>query len=215
MADKHKQFKDFEHTLTSEPMQRGLQYEKKKKSWVSIIIHIIVLILIAITGYSMFKEPIFNLVFIQETINFHQLTNFQDSINDFSNLNINIESIDDLQTSIDRLILVFYVFFMACIVSLVLTIFTLVFNRTALKIVNLLVVAIMLIITFGFSYLIKNIATHIADSMSQYYVSIKPSQILTEADALHNAFILLGCSIALILISLFFRNRKNNKKVIV
>ncbi len=43
------------------------------------------------------------------------------------------ESIDDLQTSIDRLILVFYVFFMACIVSLVLTIFTLVFNRTALK----------------------------------------------------------------------------------
>lgn len=207
MAEQNHQFKDFEHTLTSEPMQRGMRFEKKKKSWVSMLIQIIVLILMAITGYSMFKEPIFNLVFAQETINFHKLTNFQTTINDISNLNINVASIDNLQTSIDRLILVFYVFFIACILSLVLTFFTLLFNRTVLKVVNIFVIAIMLVITFGFSYLIKNIASRISDSMNQYYISVKPTQILTEADAIHNAFTLLGCSIALVLISMFFRNR--------
>ena len=208
MAEKNKQFADFEHTLTSEPMQRGSRYGKKKLSWVNILIQLLVLILVAITGYSMFKEPIFNLVFVKETINFHQLTNFQETINSFSNLNINVENIDNLQTSVDRLILVFYVFFIACIFSLVLTIFTIIFNRTSLKIVNMFVIAIMLVITFGFSYFIKNIARRIADSMNQYYVSVKPIDILTEADAIHNALILLGCSIALIIISMLFRNRK-------
>ena len=208
MTANNHQFKDFEHTLTSEPMQRGTRYGKKKKSWVSLIIQVIVLILVAISGYSMFKEPIFNLVFANETVNFKELTNFQETINNFTNLNINIESIDNLQTSIDRLILVFYVYFIACILSIVLTIFTVFFNRTALKIVNLFVIAIMLVITFGFSYLIKNIASRIADSMNQYYITVDSTQILTEANAIHNAFILLGCSIALLLISLFFRNRK-------
>ncbi|HLR19243.1 MAG TPA: hypothetical protein VK115_04925 [Staphylococcus sp.] len=207
MAEKNKPFTDFEHTLTSEPMHRGSRYGKKKKSWVNLIIQVIVFILVAISGYSMYKEPIFDLVFVKETINFQQLTNFQETVNNFTNLNINVDSIDNLQTSIDRLILVFYVFFIACILSLILTIFTLIFNRTALKIVNMLVIAIMLVITFGFSYLIKNMARRIADSMNQYYVSVKPNDILIEADAIHNALILLGCSIALILISLFFRNR--------
>lgn len=30
MVEKNHQFKDFEHTLTSEPMQRGKHFEKKK-----------------------------------------------------------------------------------------------------------------------------------------------------------------------------------------
>lgn len=207
------QFKNFEHSFTSEPMQRGSRFGKKKKSWVSTIIQIIVLILVSISGYSMFKEPLFNLVFAKTPINFHQLTNFQSTMNDVANLNLNIDNINDLQTSIDRLILVFYVFFIACILSLILTILTLIFNRTALKIVNLLIIAIMFIITFGFSYLIKNIATRIAESMSQYYLTVKPTQVLTEADAIHNSITLLGCSIALLIISLFFRNRKSYQKI--
>lgn len=208
MPENNRQFKDFEHTLTSEPMHRGNPYGKKKKSWMSMIIQFIVLILVAITGYSMFKEPIFNLEFAKEAVTFHQLTNFQETVNNITNLNINIENIDNLQSKIDLLILVFYVFFAACILSLILTIFTLVFNRTILKIVNLFILAIMLVITFGFSYLIKNIAVRISDSMSQYYVTVKPEQILTESDAIHNAIILLTCCIALIIISFFFRNRK-------
>src|SRR5699024_7529772 len=208
MTANNQQFKDFEHTLTSETMQRGARYGKKKKSWVSVIIQVIVLILVAISGYSMLKEPIFNLVFVDKTVNFKELTNFQETINNLTNLNINVESIDNLQTSIDRLILVFYVFFIACILSLILTFFTLFFNKTILKIVNMFIISIMLAITFGFSALIKNIATRIADSMNQYYITVDSAQILTESNAIHNAFILLSCSIALLLISLFFRNRK-------
>lgn len=208
MTANNQQFKDFEHTLTSETMQRGARYGKKKKSWVSLIIQVIVLILVAISGYSMFKEPIFNLVFVDKTVNFKELTNFQETINNLTNLNINVESIDNLQTSIDRLILVFYVFFISCILSLILTLFTLFFNKTILKIVNMFIIAIMLAITFGFSALIKNIATRIANSMNQYYITVDSAQILTESNAIHNAFILLSCSIALLLISLFFRNRK-------
>ncbi|PTF22427.1 hypothetical protein BUY31_11330, partial [Staphylococcus cohnii] len=90
----------------------------------------------------------------------------------------------------------------------ILTFFTLFFNKTILKIVNMFIIAIMLAITFGFSALIKNIATRIANSMNQYYITVDSAQILTESNAIHNAFILLSCSIALLLISLFFRNRK-------
>jgi len=213
MTENNNQFKNFEHSFTNESMQRGKRFGKKKKSWVSMVIQIIVLILVAISGYSMYKEPLFNLVFLKTPINFHQLTNFQSTMNDVANLNLNIDNINDLQTSIDRLILVFYVFFIACILSLILTILTLVFNRTALKIVNVLVIAIMFIITFGFSYLIKNIASRIAESMSQNYLTVKPTQVLTEADAIHNSITLLGCSIALLIISLFFRNRKSYQKI--
>ncbi|MFH0283984.1 hypothetical protein CHB53_01360, partial [Staphylococcus epidermidis] len=41
----------------------------------------------------------------------------------------------------------------------------------------------------------------------QYYLTVSPEQVLTEADAIHNALILIGCSIALLIVSLFFRNR--------
>ncbi|MDT4036213.1 hypothetical protein RPO35_05415, partial [Staphylococcus hominis] len=34
-----------------------------------------------------------------------------------------------------------------------------------------------------------------------------PNQIITEADAIHNALILLSSSLALLFISFFFRNR--------
>ena len=73
-------------------------------------------------------------------------------------LNINLGNINDLQQGIDRLILVFNGFFILCIVSLVITILTIVFNRTVLKVVNILVLTIMLVITLYFSYIIKALA---------------------------------------------------------
>lgn len=78
-------------------------------------------------------------------------------------LNINLGNINDLQQGIDRLILVFNGFFILCIVSLVITILTIVFNRTVLKVVNILVLTIMLVITLYFSYIIKALAQEIAD----------------------------------------------------
>ena len=73
------------------------------------------------------------------------------------------------------------------------------FSRAkALKMLNLFILAIMFVITFGFSFLIENIAKSISDSMSQHYINLSPEQILTEAVAIHNAFILLTCSIAIL-----------------
>ena len=66
---------------------------------------------------------------------------------------------------IDRLILVFNGFFILCVVSLVITILTIVFNRTVLKVVNILVLTIMLVITLYFSYIIKTLAQEIADAL--------------------------------------------------
>ncbi|WP_251517676.1 MULTISPECIES: hypothetical protein [Staphylococcus] len=199
--------RDFEHTLTHEPLHRVMSRGKKKRSWISLIIQFIVLILVTISVYSMFKDPIFKLVFVDKTINFHQLTDFQNTMNDIGNLNLNIQNIDNLQQVIDQLIIVFYAFFIAGIISIILTILTMLFNRTALKILNFFIIAIMFVITFGFSYLINNIANRIADKINEFSLSVKPDQIVTQSNAIHNAFILLICALALLFISLFFRNR--------
>lgn len=208
MAEQDHRFKNFEHTLTTAPMHRGAKLGKKRFSWFNLIIHLIVVILTAITGYSMYKQPVFNLEIVNKPITFHQLNHFQETLNNISNLNINIDNIANLQSRIDSLILVFNIFFIAVIVSLVLSIFTIIFNRTVLKIINLFTLIIMLVITFGFSIILQNIASRIANSLSQYYVSIKPDQVLTQADAINNALILLICSLALVFISLFFRNKR-------
>ena len=171
----------FEH----QEIHRGKRYGKKKRSWVSLIIQVFVLVLTAITGYSMLKQPIFKISFVNETINFHQLRNFQDTVTQIGNLNLG--NIDQLQQSVDNLIIIF--------------------NRTALKVVNILLLAIMLVITLYFSYIIHTIAQKISESLKQYYLTVSPEQVLTEADAIHNALILIGCSIALLIVSLFFRNR--------
>ncbi|HDB3102147.1 hypothetical protein RPN19_06185, partial [Staphylococcus aureus] len=51
------------------------------------------------------------------------------------------------------------------------------------------------------------LAQEIADALKKYYLNVPPDQVITEADAIHNGIILLGCSIGLLVISLFFRNR--------
>ncbi|RIM35541.1 hypothetical protein BU629_07705, partial [Staphylococcus capitis] len=109
--------------------------------------------------------------------------------------------------SIDNLIMVFNIFFILCLVSMFITVITIILNRTLLKIFNLFILAAMLLITLYFSYIIHTIAQKISESLKQYYLTVSPDQVINEADAIHNALILLACSIALLFISLFFRNR--------
>ncbi|EAC7660782.1 hypothetical protein A6469_17655, partial [Listeria monocytogenes] len=99
------------------------------------------------------------------------------------------------------------IFFILCLVSMFITVITIILNRTLLKIFNLLILAGMLLITLYFSYIIHTIAQKISESLKQYYLTVSPDQVINEADAIHNALILLACSIALLFISLFFRNR--------
>lgn len=107
----------------------------------------------------------FNIVFTKESVDFDGIKNFNETIGKMHQLNINLGNINDLQQGIDRLILVFNGFFILCIVSLVITILTIVFNRTVLKVVNILVLTIMLVITLYFSYIIKALAQEIADAL--------------------------------------------------
>lgn len=207
MSEHNQNPSNFNAQFHEQEIHRGKRYGKKKRSWVSIIIHLIILILTAITGYSMLKQPIFNLAFANKTINFHEIQNFQDTLTKIGNLNINLGNMDDLQKSIDNLIMVFNIFFILCLVSMFITVITIILNRTLLKIFNLLILAGMLLITLYFSYIIHTIAQKISESLKQYYLTVSPDQVINEADAIHNALILLACSIALLFISLFFRNR--------
>ncbi|MCU5745245.1 hypothetical protein N9R04_00735 [Staphylococcus sp. SQ8-PEA] len=214
MDNRQAYHQNFERTLSQEELHRGHRIGKKRRSWVSLIIHIIVLVLTAISGYSIFKEPLFNLQFLHKPVNFGQLSEFKDNLHNISqmdelkNLPINLNNLEEFQTNLNHLITLFYVFFALCAISLILTLFTIAFNRTILKILNFILVAAMLVMTFGFSYLVDDVASQIAKKFSSAYLSVKPDQILTQADAVHNALILLGCSLALIFISFFFRNKR-------
>ena len=63
----------FQERINQQPLHRGHQFSNKRKhSWVSLIIHLIVLILLAITMYSMWKEPILILCSLTNLLTSHK-----------------------------------------------------------------------------------------------------------------------------------------------
>lgn len=62
MSEHNQNPSNFNAQFHEQEIHRGKRYGKKKRSWVSIIIHLIILILTAITGYSMLKQPILTLL---------------------------------------------------------------------------------------------------------------------------------------------------------
>lgn len=59
-----------------------------------------------------------------------------------------------------------------------------------------------------FGYAIQVIGQRIVDKLQSFSLNVSANQIISEADAIHNALILLVCSLALLIVSFFFRNRK-------
>lgn len=191
------------------PLQRGQYFApKKKRSYVSLIIQIIVLILTIISIYSMLKEPIFNILLVNEPIRFSQILNFQETLHNISSQNIDLTQLSHLQENISKLKLAFYAFFFAGILSLILTVLTLIFNRTAIKIVNMILIAIMFAIPFGLTYIVEETAKRVSETLQQYFINLAPDKILVTGEALSNATVLLACCFGLLFISLFFRNRR-------
>ena len=90
---------------------------------------------------------------------------------------------------------------------MIISILTIVFNRTILKVINFIVIAVALMIAFSFSYTIQMVGNEISQNLHHFFLDLAPNQIITEADAIHNASILLSSSLALLFISFFFRNR--------
>lgn len=189
---------------------RSNRNNRKRRSWVSLIIQIIIFILVAITGYSMYKQPIFNLAFANQPISYGQIKDFQNTVTQIGTLNINLSQLANLEDVANRLVFVFNTFFILTIVSLVITILTIIFNRTLLKILNFIAISILLIMSLYFGYAIQVIGQRIADKLQSFSLNVSANQIISEADAIHNALILLVCSLALLIVSFFFRNRKTN-----
>lgn len=234
-----------EQSRSQHPTYQRTQYQPdyqlqttKKRSWVSIIIHFIVLVLTAISGYSMYKQPLFIFGLKDTEVGYTQLKNFKQSLSNLTELSINSdqvtklnglglsdiakqlealsikpEHIDQLKSVIEQINMLFNIFFGLCILSLILTILTLLFNRTLLKLLNFLSIASMLAIVVYFMIAIDYLAQRIAKLLNNAYVQITPDQVIIEADATHNAIILLICCLALIFLSLFFRSKRQIKRL--
>ncbi|MBF2757418.1 hypothetical protein [Staphylococcus sp. GDY8P57P] len=193
---------------------RSHRYNQKRRSWVSLMIQMIIFVLVAITGYSMYKQPIFNLAFANQPISYAQIKDFQNTVTQIGALNINLSQLTNLEDIANRLVLVFNVFFILAIISLIISALTIIFNRTLLKLFNFIIISIMLIMSIYFGYAIQVIGQRIADKLQSFSLNVSANQIINEADAIHNALILLVCSLALLIISFFFRNRKTNQYTI-
>lgn len=178
------------------------------------MIQMIIFVLVAITGYSMYKQPIFNLAFANQPISYAQIKDFQNTVTQIGALNINLSQLTNLEDIANRLVLVFNVFFILAIISLIISALTIIFNRTLLKLFNFIIISIMLIMSIYFGYAIQVIGQRIADKLQSFSLNVSANQIINEADAIHNALILLVCSLALLIISFFFRNRKTNQYTI-
>lgn len=96
---------------------------------------------------------------------------------------------------------------------MVISIITILFNRTILKIINFVIIAILLVMSYYFGYAVQLIGQRVSDKLQDFYLKVAPTQIVAEADAIHNALILLVCSLALLIISFFFRNRRTKTKL--
>ncbi|MCI2774771.1 hypothetical protein [Staphylococcus petrasii] len=197
----------------NDQFSRANRNGKKKRSWVSLIIHIIVLVLVGITGYSMYRQTIFNLVFANQPINYDGIKDFQNLVTQIGSLNINFGQLANIQDIADKLVIVFNIFFILCIISMVISIITILFNRTILKIINFVIIAILLVMSYYFGYAVQLIGQRVSDKLQDFYLKVAPTQIVAEADAIHNALILLVCSLALLIISFFFRNRRPKTKL--
>ena len=73
---------------------------------------------------------------------------------------------------IEQINMLFNIFFGLCILSLILTILTLLFNRTLLKLLNFLSIASMLAIVVYFMIAIDYLAQRIAKLLNNAYVQI-------------------------------------------
>ena len=80
-------------------------------------------------------------------------------------------------------------FFILTIVSLVITILTIIFNRTLLKILNFIVISILLIMSVFWICNTSNWSTN-CDKLQSFSLNVSANQIISEADAIHNALIL-------------------------
>ena len=194
---------DFDQRFNDQPLHRNHLYAKKRRSWVSFILTLIALALSVISAYHMFYNTLFQLNFLDQTVNYHQFKEVIQNLTQQSYIDTS-----DLENSLNILLTMIHVFFILVFLNVVLAILTLVFNRTLIKILNFIIAVCATLIPVAILYIVREAAKEMATKVEQYLGHIDPSTLLVEANGLHNAIIFSGIATALYFISLFFRNRR-------
>ncbi|MBI5974297.1 hypothetical protein [Staphylococcus canis] len=203
MTSSQSQQPHFEQQFQNETLHRGKRYGKKKRSWVSFILTLIALVLTIIAAYSMYTENLFRMVILDQNVTYDQFKVFTSQLSQQSFIDLS-----DFETRLNQLLLVLNVFFILSLVSILLGLITLIFNRTVLKLINFVISVILLIIPVGFLFIIRYVASSLSKELSQYLGDINPQALLIESSAIHNAIIFMAIATILYFIALFFRNRR-------
>ena len=182
------------------------RYLKKRRSWVSFILTLIAMVLTAMAGYSMYHDPLFISNFLKQEVNYNQFQQFTQQLSSQTFVDLS-----EFEQSLSRLLWIIHLFFILCVVNIVLAILTLVFNRTLLKVLNFIVSLGIFLIPVGLLVVIRDTAQQLTDNLKpleSLIGHIETTALLAESNAVHNAIIFTGIAAFLYFISLFFRNRK-------
>lgn len=203
MESSHATQPQFEEQFKYETVHRGQRYGKKKRSWVSFILTFIAMVLIIIAAYSMYTESLFSTVFLDQNVTYDQFKVFTEQLSSQSFIDLS-----DLEQRLSQLLMVLNVFFILCFINIILSILTLIFNRTIIKVINFIISIVLVAIPVGFLYIIREVASQVSSQLSQFLGQIEPTAILVESNAIHNGIIFTSIAAVLYLVSLFFRNRR-------
>lgn len=202
----------------NQPMNHHVQaayptrHIKKRRSWVSFILTLIAMVLTAMAGYSMYHEPLFISNLLNKEVNYSQFQEFTELTQQLnSQTSIDLSGFEE---SLSRLLWIIHLFFILCVVNIVLAILTLVFNRTLLKVLNFIVSLGIFFIPVGLLVVIRDAAEQLTDNLKPLEPlmgHLETTALLAESNAVHNAIIFTGIAAFLYFISLFFRNRKSKQ----
>ena len=203
MKASQQRVENFEQQFNEQPLHRNHLYSKKRRSWVSFILTLIALALSIISAYHMFYNTLFQLNFLNQTVNYHQFKEVIQNLTQQSYIDTS-----NLEHSLNTLLTMIHVFFILVFLNVVLAILTLVFNRTLIKLLNLIIAVCATLIPVAILYIVREAAKEMATKVEQYLGHVDPSSILVEANGLHNSIIFSCIATTLYFISLFFRNRR-------
>ncbi|WMZ79890.1 hypothetical protein [Staphylococcus pseudintermedius] len=80
MKETTRQHPQFQQQFENQPIHRSAYYGKKRRSWVSFILTLIAMVLVAIAAYSMYSETLFKMSFLDENVTFDKLKVIADQL---------------------------------------------------------------------------------------------------------------------------------------
>ena len=203
MKETTQQHPQFQQKFENQPIHRSQYYGKKRRSWVSFILTLIAMVLVAIAAYSMYSETLFKMSFLDENVTFDKLKVIADQLTAQSLIDTS-----NIEQTLSYVIMGLNIFFILVLINIIFAILTLVFNRTILKVVNWIISILIVLIPIAFLFYINRAAEEIAKKLVPYIGNVDPTTVFSPSNALHNAIIFTAIATVLYFISLFFRNRR-------